>query len=56
MNIIELTVTFYCQNPECKGKAEQTETIEIRRGQRKTLKCGYCDEVAVEIQANKKTT
>jgi len=52
---MELTVSFYCQNPQCRagGRREQTETLTIRRGQKKTLKCGFCEENAVEIQANR---
>lgn len=53
--MIELTVTYYCRNPECNGSGEeQIETVTIRRRQTKTLKCYVCEEVAVEIQANRK--
>jgi len=54
IDMIELTISYYCQNPQCISTTEQTETITIRRGQRKTLKCGLCEEVAVEIQANRR--
>jgi len=41
-------------NPEC-NREEQIDTIKIRRGQRVTLKCGFCEEPLVEIQANRRT-
>lgn len=52
MKDMQLTITFCCSH--CDHDTEQTETVDIRRGQRVVLKCGFCNEVAVEIQANKK--
>lgn len=52
---MELTVTYTCINPECY-REEQIDVIKIRRGQRKVLKCGFCGEDLVEIQANRKVS
>jgi len=53
---MELTVTFCCPKDDCPSgsEQEQTETVKIRRGQRIQIQCGFCEEVAVEIQANRK--
>jgi hypothetical protein len=48
---MELTIEW---NHDCMYTQNQTDTIKIRRRQRKEIKCGYCDEVAIVIQANRK--
>ena len=54
---MELTIEFECCGCDCPGKYQiQVETVQIRRGQRKEVKCGYCGEKVLTIQGNRKET